>query len=48
VEVSRRRTPHSPDVREAKVGHLGHVIDITGLGNISDATDICEDRTSQK
>jgi hypothetical protein len=48
VEVSRRRTPHSPDVREAKVGHLGHVTDITGLGNISDATDIYKDGTLQQ
>jgi hypothetical protein len=44
VEVSRWRTPHSLDVREAKVGHLGHVIDIIGLSNISNATDIYKDK----
>jgi hypothetical protein len=44
VEVSRWRTPHSPDVREAKVGHLSHVTNITGLSNISNAIDICKDK----
>jgi GTP cyclohydrolase I len=37
--------PYSLDIRKAKVGYLGYVIDIIGLSNISNAIDIYKDRT---
>jgi hypothetical protein len=36
--------PYSLDVREAKVRHLGYVINIIGLSNISNTIDIYKDK----
>jgi hypothetical protein len=36
--------PYLLDIRKAKVEYLGYVIDIIGLGNISNTIDIYKDR----
>jgi hypothetical protein len=36
--------PYLLDIRKAKVEHLGYVIDIISLSNISNAIDIYKDR----